>query len=215
MLVPRIPPSNDNVTGNLTVKKLQSNASQSTAPSKIIHPRLPSSFEVPDYPLEHFSRCLNIASRQILVKNPTHILPFELSYSTNYPQEISKKKWTYRLQEYLNWIRHALSANGEPDYSFIMLRQHQKSTRMLGYAYMKMNAETYLNTLPCKHKTYSVPPLNPNYDLSAWYGEKRKKMTRNQRKRHKEDLEKHKKQFISKNPHIITQEMELNICGNT
>ena len=222
MLVPRIPPSADDITENMAVKKLQSNASQPQSSSYKITiprggaiipiPRLPSSFEIPDHPLEDFSRCCNIATRQILIKNPSHILPFELTYSTQYPQEIyaiAQKKAKLKLQEQLNWIRHSLSANGEPDYSFIMLKQREKSTRTLGYAYMKMSADMYLKTLPSIHKTYSVPPITIE-DLAAWLGAG-KKMTKNALKRHQEIIALHKESFTSKNPHLLTQEKGLYI----
>ena len=213
MLVPRIPPSSANMTENMTVKKLQSSASQSSAPSNTT--RLPSSFEVPDYPLEHFSRCLNIAGRQMIVNNHTHILPFELTFSIQYPQEISRNKWRFKVQDHLNWIRDALSANGEPDYSFIMIKRREKQTRCIGYAYMKMNARTYLNTVPCKNKTYSVPPLKPNTNLTR-YGKEKNKMAENQTTcsgEKNEDLVKHKQVLILRNPHLVKQEIGLSIVG--
>ena len=158
ILVSKTPP----ITEVSIEKTIQANVPTSpSSPPPNASQRLPSAIEIQDYPLEHFSRSCNIAIRQLLVKNPENILPFELSYSSDYPQEISNKKWDMKLQERLNWIRHSLSANGESDYSWIMLSRYDNSKRTQGYAYMKMSAKEYLETAPCIHKTYSVPPLTP------------------------------------------------------
>ena len=47
-----------------------------------------------------------LATRQYLFENPENILPFQISYPTDYPQELTKKKETR-----LNWVRNSLTQN--------------------------------------------------------------------------------------------------------
>ena len=47
-----------------------------------------------------------LAARQYLFENPENILPFQISYPTDYPQELTKKKETR-----LNWVRNSLTQN--------------------------------------------------------------------------------------------------------
>ena len=47
-----------------------------------------------------------LAARQYLFENPENILPFQISYPTDYPQELNTKKQTR-----LNWIRNSLTKN--------------------------------------------------------------------------------------------------------
>ena len=56
-----------------------------------------------------------LAARQYLFENPENILPFQISYPTDYPQELNTKKQTR-----LNWIRNSLTKNELGEFDSLM-----------------------------------------------------------------------------------------------
>ena len=51
--------------------------------------------------------------------------------------------------------------NGEPAYSVIVTHAENK-TCIQGYAYMKMNAKEYINSIPITYEQYCDPAVEPD-----------------------------------------------------
>ena len=68
---------------------------------------------MPEYLLRDLrkKKC-NVATRQFLFENPENILPFQISYPQDYPQEILGANTTnQKLEKRLNWVRNSLTKN--------------------------------------------------------------------------------------------------------
>ena len=70
-------------------------------------------YTMPDYPLKNLRRNCNIATRQFLFEKAENILPFQLTYPQDYPQEGTNRGHNpnERLQIRMNWVRNALTKN--------------------------------------------------------------------------------------------------------
>ena len=51
--------------------------------------------------------------------------------------------------------------NGEPAYS-VIVTQNENRTFIQGYAYMKMSAKDYINSIPITYEQYTDPAVQPD-----------------------------------------------------
>ena len=75
---------------------------------------------MPDHPLQKLRRNCNLATRQFLFEKAENILPFQLSYPQDYPQEGTNRGHNpnERLQIRMNWVRNALTKNVLGEFHF-------------------------------------------------------------------------------------------------
>ena len=51
-------------------------------------------------------------------------------------------------------------ANGEPAFTVIVIN-HENRSMIQGYAYLKMSAKDYINSIPIKYEQYTDPAVQP------------------------------------------------------
>ena len=52
-------------------------------------------------------------------------------------------------------------ANGEPAFTVIVIN-HENRSMIQGYAYLKMSAKDYINSIPIKYEQYTDPAVQPD-----------------------------------------------------
>jgi len=96
MLVPRTPVNNH----------LSRNSNSNTS-----NIETQSRFMMHNHPLKILRKHCDLATRKILFEKPENILPFQISYPLDYPEEIIKNNMQ-KVQIRLNWVRNSLTKNG-------------------------------------------------------------------------------------------------------